>query len=106
MLIIKYANKKTIKILFLAYIHLGFDLPLRPGIQRRRRGDDFFKKSESYEEDIPYSQVTYHKAPYGFSDVDVVFWLRITGKMKILLAGIINSYDGRTESNLFCIHRK
>jgi DNA repair exonuclease SbcCD nuclease subunit len=29
-------------ILFLADTHLGFDLPLRPRIQRRRRGPDFF----------------------------------------------------------------
>jgi len=31
-----------IKILFFADTHLGFDLPLQPRIQRRRRGDDFF----------------------------------------------------------------
>lgn len=36
-------NCKSIKILFLADTHLGFDLPLRSRIQRRRRGDDFFK---------------------------------------------------------------
>ncbi len=38
-----YTPWKTIKILFLADTHLGFDLPVRPRIQRRRRGDDFFK---------------------------------------------------------------
>ena len=31
-----------IKLLFLADTHLGFDIPLRPRIQRRRRGLDFF----------------------------------------------------------------
>jgi len=31
-----------IKILFFADTHLGFDLPLHPRDQRRRRGDDFF----------------------------------------------------------------
>lgn len=31
-----------IKILFLADSHLGYDLPQRPRIQRRRRGEDFF----------------------------------------------------------------
>ena len=30
------------RILFLADTHLGFDLPFRPRIQRRRRGHDFF----------------------------------------------------------------
>ena len=35
-------SSKAIKILFFADTHLGFDLPLRPRIQRRRRGDDFF----------------------------------------------------------------
>lgn len=32
----------SIQILFLADTHLGFDLPLHPRVQRRRRGDDFF----------------------------------------------------------------
>ena len=31
-----------IRILFLADTHLGFDLPFRPRIQRRRRGPEFF----------------------------------------------------------------
>ena len=31
----------SLKILFLADSHLGFDLPLRPKVQRRRRGHDF-----------------------------------------------------------------
>ncbi len=30
------------RILFLADTHLGFDLPFRPRVERRRRGDDFF----------------------------------------------------------------
>ena len=33
---------EAIKILFLADTHLGFDLPFKPRISRRRRGDDFF----------------------------------------------------------------
>ena len=31
-----------VRILFLADTHLGFDLPLHPRVERRRRGDDFF----------------------------------------------------------------
>ena len=31
----------VLRILFLADTHLGFDLPVRPRIKRRRRGDDF-----------------------------------------------------------------
>ena len=31
----------VVRILFLADTHLGFDLPVRPRIKRRRRGDDF-----------------------------------------------------------------
>lgn len=31
-----------VKILFIADIHLGFDFPFRPRIERRRRGPDFF----------------------------------------------------------------
>ena len=35
-------TESSIKLLFLADTHLGFDAPLRPKVQRRRRGDDFF----------------------------------------------------------------
>ncbi len=35
-------SKDFIKILFFSDSHLGFDLPIRPRIQRRRRGHDFF----------------------------------------------------------------
>jgi len=35
-----------IRILFLADTHLGFDLPFRPRVNRRRRGPDFFKNFE------------------------------------------------------------
>ncbi len=31
-----------IKLLFLSDTHLGFDLPLKPRVQQRRRGEDFF----------------------------------------------------------------
>jgi DNA repair exonuclease SbcCD nuclease subunit len=37
---------KKVKILFLADTHLGFDMPLKPRIERRRRGDDFFSNYE------------------------------------------------------------
>lgn len=33
---------RAIKILFLADTHLGYDQPLRPRVERRRRGEDFF----------------------------------------------------------------
>jgi exonuclease SbcD len=35
-------QKNTMRILFLADTHIGYDWPLRPRIQRRRRGDDFY----------------------------------------------------------------
>jgi DNA repair exonuclease SbcCD nuclease subunit len=35
-----------LRILFLADTHLGFDLPFRPRVQRRRRGHDFFANFE------------------------------------------------------------
>ena len=35
-----------IRILFIADSHLGFDLPVRPRIQKNRRGEDFFKNYE------------------------------------------------------------
>jgi exonuclease SbcD len=36
----------AVRILFLADTHLGFDLPQRPRIERRRRGHDFFANFE------------------------------------------------------------
>ena len=36
----------VVRILFLSDTHLGFDWPLRPRIQRRRRGPDFFRNYE------------------------------------------------------------
>jgi DNA repair protein SbcD/Mre11 len=33
---------RTLRVLLLADTHLGFDLPLRPRVERRRRGPDFF----------------------------------------------------------------
>lgn len=36
----------VIRILLVADTHLGFDLPLRPRIERRRRGNDFFANLE------------------------------------------------------------
>ena len=37
----------SIRILFLADTHLGFDLPFHPRIQRRRRGHDFFNNYQA-----------------------------------------------------------
>jgi DNA repair exonuclease SbcCD nuclease subunit len=39
-------SPKAIKLLFLSDTHLGFDLPSRPRVERRRRGPDFFKNFE------------------------------------------------------------
>jgi exonuclease SbcD len=39
-------NNSLIRILFIADTHLGFDLPFRPRIIRRRRGQDFFANFE------------------------------------------------------------
>jgi exonuclease SbcD len=39
-------RRKTARILLIADTHLGFDLPFRPRIKRRRRGPDFFSNFE------------------------------------------------------------
>jgi outer membrane cobalamin receptor len=57
--------------------------------------------SDDYGEDAPYSQVSYHKAPYGYSDVDAVFGQRISRKMTLLVGGFIKSFDGKTVSQNF-----
>ncbi len=36
------SHNKTIQIIFCADTHLGFDMPVRPRVQKRRRGPDFF----------------------------------------------------------------
>jgi len=38
----KQSARGSIRLLFLADTHLGFDAPLRPRVQRRRRGEDFY----------------------------------------------------------------
>jgi len=40
------ARENTVRLLFLADTHLGFDLPSRPRVDRRRRGHDFFLNYE------------------------------------------------------------
>lgn len=37
----------VLKVLFVSDTHLGFDLPARPRVERRRRGDDFFRGFET-----------------------------------------------------------
>ncbi|MCP5106924.1 MAG: metallophosphoesterase [bacterium] len=37
---------KTFRLLFVSDTHLGFDLPFKPRVERRRRGPDFFKMLE------------------------------------------------------------
>lgn len=39
-------DTKPIRVLFLSDTHLGFDLPFKPRIERRRRGHDFFSNFE------------------------------------------------------------
>jgi exonuclease SbcD len=39
--IAKQAQSSTLRVLLLADTHLGFDLPIRPRVERRRRGHDF-----------------------------------------------------------------
>ena len=36
----------NVRVLFVADTHLGFDMPARPRVERRRRGDDFFGNFE------------------------------------------------------------
>jgi exonuclease SbcD len=40
-------NPENVRVLLLADTHLGFDLPRRPRVQRRRRGRDFFTNFET-----------------------------------------------------------
>ncbi|KAA3618325.1 MAG: DNA repair exonuclease [Calditrichaeota bacterium] len=46
---------KTLKILFFADTHLGFDYPVRPKIKRRRRGYDFF---DNYSRILKYASLS------------------------------------------------
>jgi exonuclease SbcD len=39
-------GQRLARVLFLADTHLGFDLPFRPRVERRRRGHDFFRNTE------------------------------------------------------------
>ncbi|MCG3191010.1 MAG: hypothetical protein DIJKHBIC_00234 [Thermoanaerobaculia bacterium] len=39
-------SRRSVRVLFTSDTHLGFDLPSRPRVERRRRGDDFFSNFE------------------------------------------------------------
>ena len=54
--------------------------------------------TEHFNEDAPYSQVGYHKAGLGFSDVDIIFGQQATRKINFLLGGIIKSFNGQSEA--------
>jgi DNA repair exonuclease SbcCD nuclease subunit len=41
-----HRQRPEIRILFVADTHLGFDMPARPRVERRRRGPDFFRNFE------------------------------------------------------------
>ena len=57
-----------IKIIFLADTHLGFDYPVKPRIERRRRGEDFFNNFRTvlkFAEDIK-ADIVIHGGDFFF----------------------------------------
>lgn len=48
------------RVLFVSDTHLGFDLPARPRVERRRRGEDFFQNFERALEAAPACDVVVH----------------------------------------------
>ncbi len=114
------ANEKQTRLLFQGNplyhpIFGGIDLNLIPtglidhivvasdgGQNWHQAGSEIIKlQPVSYHEDLSYSQVGYHKAPYGFSDVDVIFASRASRKLIVILGGIIKSYDGQSDAYRF-----
>ncbi|MDZ7341612.1 MAG: TonB-dependent receptor [candidate division KSB1 bacterium] len=55
----------------------------------------------NHTETVPHSLVSYHKAPLGFSDVDISFGQPLSRKVTLLLGGIIKSYDGESQAHRF-----
>jgi outer membrane cobalamin receptor len=55
-------------------------------------------KSETYDGELPYSQIYHHKAGLGYSDVDFILGQRISQKMNILLGGNIKSSVGKNNA--------
>ncbi|MDZ7331049.1 MAG: TonB-dependent receptor [candidate division KSB1 bacterium] len=68
-----------------------------PESWRSTGSEAIFMAPIQYHEDLSYSRVGYHKAPYGYSDVDVIFASKASRKMTLILGGIIKSYEGKTD---------
>lgn len=74
-------------------IEQGMSSPLLPV-----HGEIISLETKQYDDTLPYSQVGYHKAGLGFSDVDIIFGQQATRKINFLLGGIIRSFNGRSEA--------
>lgn len=62
------ALKETIKIVLLADTHLGLDLPVKPRVERRRRGWDLldnYQRVLDYAAREPVDRVTHQFFPVG-----------------------------------------
>jgi exonuclease SbcD len=66
----------SVRILFLADTHLGFDMPVRPRVERRRRGLDFFR---NYERVLQSASV--HRADLVVHGGDLLFRRRVPARL-------------------------
>ena len=66
----------SVRILFLADTHLGFDMPVRPRVERRRRGPDFFR---NYERVLGMASV--HRVDFVVHGGDLLFRRKVPAKL-------------------------
>ncbi len=62
-------------------------------IEHTQHAEILSYETETYNDNIPYSQIYHHKAS-GYSDVDFVFGQPVSGKTEILVGGALRSYGG------------
>ncbi len=83
-------NDKKIKFIFFADSHLGFDYPVKPRIERRRRGTDFFN---NYIKILNYAAE--NKADLVLHGGDFFFRTRVPSKIIDLSYQILLEFAGK-----------
>lgn len=81
------SETKKVKIIFLADSHLGFDYPIKPRIERRRRGDDFFN---NFKRILNYA--VEEKADLVLHGGDFFFRAKVPKKIVDLSYSILNDF--------------
>ena len=67
-----YNNPAMVRVLLLADSHLGFDFTFKPRVQRRRRGEDFFKNFHTALKPALQADCTHENDPTKLEMVETI----------------------------------